>query len=342
VTKDEPVNLTLKGTDFEVPVLNSPADQSAGQSTFPTYVWSEDTNGVAESYVIEIAEDANFNTILETAKTTTSKYTQKKALAEATSYFWRVQPKNECGDGVFTSANSFSTGTSACLNIENNTPTAVISTLTTSSTINISEDISISDINVTVNITHPYIGDVVVDLVSPTGTTVTLIASKCEDNPDMEATFDDLGEATVICSSDSPSISGTLKPSQSLSAFNGEPSAGNWTLNVTDTGIGDDGFLTSWSIDYCGITEGVLSTQTFNDFNIVMYPNPATDVVSIKFNNIPQLEVTLFDLLGRKVLSKMLQKDNNGIDVSNLASGTYIVQMKNDNNEKIIKNLIIE
>jgi subtilisin-like proprotein convertase family protein len=343
VTKDEPVNLTLKGTNFEVPLLNSPADQSAGQSTFPTYVWSEDTSGVSESYVIEIAEDANFNTILETAKTTTSTYTQKIELAEATSYFWRVQPKNECGDGVFTLGNSFSTGTSACSNLENNTPSPVISTLTTSSTINISEDISISDINVTVNITHPYIGDVVIDLVSPAGTSVSLIASKCGTNDDMEATFDDLGEATVICSSDGPSISGTLKPSQPLSAFNGEPSAGNWTLNVTDTGIGDDGFLTSWSIDYCGIKEGVvLSTQTFNDFNIVMYPNPATDVVSIQFNNIPQLEVTLFDLLGRKVLSKMLQKDNNGIDVSNLASGTYIVQMKNDNNEKIIKNLIIE
>jgi subtilisin-like proprotein convertase family protein len=342
VTKDEPVNLTLKGTNFEVPVLNSPADESAGQSTFPIYVWSEDTSGVAESYVIEIAEDANFNMILETAKTTTSTYTQKTALAEGTSYFWRVQPKNECGDGVFTLGNIFSTGVSACLNIENNTPTAVISTLTTSSTINISEDISISDINVTVNITHPYIGDVVVELVSPEGTSVSLIASKCETSDDMEATFDDLGEATIICSSGSPSISGILKPSQPLSAFNGEPSAGNWTLNVTDTGIGDDGLLTSWSIEYCGITEGVLSTETFNDFNIVMYPNPATDVVLIKFHNIPQLEVTLFDLLGRKVLSKMLQKDNNGIDVSNLASGTYIVQIKNDNNEKIIKNLIVE
>jgi subtilisin-like proprotein convertase family protein len=342
-TKDEPVNLTLKGTNFEVPVLNTPADDSAGQSTFPTYVWSEDTNGVAESYVIEIAEDAKFNTILETAKTTTNNYTQKTVLAEATSYFWRVQPKNECGDGVFTSANIFSTGTSACLNIENNIPSAVISTLTTSSTINIPEDVSISDINVTVNITHPFIGDVVVDLVSPVGTTVTLIASKCTNNDDMAATFDDLGEATIICSSGSPSISGTLKPVQPLSAFNGELSAGNWTLNLTDTGIGDDGFLTSWSIDYCGITEGVvLSAETFNDFNIVMYPNPATNVVSIKFNNTPQLEVTLFDLLGRKVLSKMLQKDNNGIDVSNLASGNYIVQMKNDNNEKIIKNLIVE
>lgn len=35
-------------------------------------------------------------------------------------------------------------------------------------------------------------------------------------------------------------------------------------------------------------------------------------------------------------------KDNNGIDVSNLASRTYIVQMQNKNNKKIVKNWIIE
>jgi len=342
VSKNESVNFTLKGTNFEMPVLNSPADGMDAQSTSPTYLWSKDTNGAAGSYVIEISEDANFNTILETGTTTENKYTQNTGLAEATSYFWRVQPKNECGDGVFTAGNSFSTGTSTCFDNENNTPNPVISTLTTSSTININEDISITDINVAVNITHDYMSDVVVELVSPSGTSIVLISNKCDSGSNMEATFDDSG-ATVICSEDSPAISGTIKPGQLLSAFNGESSQGSWTLNVTDIAPTDDGILDSWSIEYCGIEEGVvLATQTFNDSGIVMYPNPATNIVSIKFDNISLLEVTLFDLLGRKVLSKMIAKDNSGIDVSNLASGTYMVQMQSENNEKIIKSLIIE
>jgi hypothetical protein len=50
-------------------------------------------------------------------------------------------------------------------------------------------------------------GDVFVQLTSPSGTTVTLISAKCDDNPDLDATFDDLG-SVVNCSSTSPTISG--------------------------------------------------------------------------------------------------------------------------------------
>ena len=341
-TKTVPISLILKGTDFEVPELTNPTDGSAAQSTSPTYAWSQDTSGTAESYLIEISEDANFNTIIETGITTESNYTQSTGLAEATSYFWRVQPRNECGEGVFTAGNSFLTGTSSCLNAENNTLNPIISTLTTSSSINIDADISITDMNVSVNITHPYIGDVVLNLVSPSGTTVTLIVSKCDSNPDMEATFDDLGLATFTCSAESPSISGTLQPEQLLSAFNGESSIGNWTLNITDIGIGDDGVLTSWGIEYCGVDEAVLSTASLENEQITMYPNPATDIISLRFDDISKLKVTIYDVIGREILSKLLEKSNKNIDISSLGSGTYIVQITNENNEKITKKLIIK
>jgi hypothetical protein len=73
-----------------------------------------------------------------------------------------------------------------------------------------------------------------------------------------------------------------------------------------------------------------------------MYPNPATQKLSIQIGDTSELKVMLFDLLGRKVLSKVLYKNNSDIDVSNLAAGTYIVQMQNDSNKTISKNLIIE
>ncbi len=253
-----------------------------------------------------------------------------------------MQPRNECGEGVFTAGNSFLTGTSSCFNTENNTPNPIISTLTTSSSININADISITDVNISVNITHPYIGDVVLNLVSPSGTTVTLIASKCDANPDMEATFDDLGLATFICSADSPSISGTLQPEQPLSAFNGESSIGEWTLNITDTGLGDDGVLASWGMEYCGVQGDVLSTASLESKQVIMYPNPATDIVSLRFDDLSKLKVTIYDVIGREILSKLLEKSNKNIDISSLGSGTYIVQITNKNNEKITKKLIIK
>ncbi|ARV05371.1 hypothetical protein BTO04_01095 [Polaribacter sp. SA4-10] len=336
------VILTIKGTNFEVPVLNSPDNESAPQSTFPTYAWSEDTSGLTSSYDIEVAKDADFQEIVETGTTTINSYTQSTGLSVSTAYYWRIKPKNECGDGVFTLGNSFSTGVIDCFIGENNTPVETITLLPVSSSIEITKDIPISDINVTISLTHTYLGDLTIALVSPSGTTVTLVEEVCATSDDMEVTFDDSGEA-LSCLEGSPAISGIVIPASLLSAFNEESSIGTWTLTITDSYPGDDGQLNSWSIQYCGITEGaVLETQTFNSLGIVMYPNPAKGVVSIKFNNTPQLEVTLFDVLGRKVVSKMLQKDNNDIDVSKLVAGTYIVQMKNENNEKIIKNLIIE
>jgi subtilisin-like proprotein convertase family protein len=250
---------------------------------------------------------------------------------------WAQQKKNYSS---FNSENNSSMIVTECSVEENNTGALTVSLLTVSSSIEITQDLLISDINVTVDLSHTFMGDITITLESPSGTEITLLDGKCDANDDLEATFDDVGDA-VTCASTSPSISGTVKSQDLLSAFNGENSLGTWTLSISDSQPIDDGNLNSWSIEYCS-GEEVLTVQNFNELNIVMYPNPATDVVSITFNNIPQLEVTFFDFLGRKVLSKTLQKENNGIDVSKLAAGTYMVQMKNENNEKIINNLIID
>jgi subtilisin-like proprotein convertase family protein len=341
-TKAIDVILTLRGTNFETPLLTNPANNSSDNSTYPQYMWSADTSGAAESYVIQIASDANFASIIETATSTSTKYIQKAALREDAIYFWRIQPKNECGVGMFTSGNSFSTGTIECLKGQSSLPNPIVSLFTTSSTINVTNDIPIADVNVTVNISHPFMGDVVVELVSPSGTKVVLVSNKCDGGRNMAATFDDSGAATFTCAAISPAISGTIKPTQPLSAFNGEGSRGAWKLNVTDIAPTDDGVLTSWSIEYCGVKEAKLATRSYNDLDIVMYPNPATQKLSIQIGDTSELKVMLFDLLGRKVLSKVLYKNNSDIDVSNLAAGTYIVQMQNDSNKTISKNLIIE
>ena len=347
-TKTAPITLILKGTDFEVLSLDLPENMSMAQATYPKYSWSSDGDSIAESFVIEVAEDMNFSTIIETATTSGTTYTQKTGLLEDTSYFWRVQPSNECGTGVFTAGNSFTTGIVSCLNITKNIPNPIISSLTTSSTINITEDIPISDININISITHVYIGDVVIDLVSPLGTVVTLIASQCGDNDDMNATFDDAGAPEISCietpitGTFGPSIEGVFKPMQPLSAFNGESSIGEWTLNITDTGLGDDGVLVSWGMEYCGVQGSVLSTAGLENEQIAMYPNPATDIVSLHFDDLSILKVTIYDVIGREILSKLLEKSNNSIDLSSLGSGTYIVQITNENNEKITKKLIIK
>jgi hypothetical protein len=57
--KTQIVVLTLK-TDFPFHV-KSPINESDKQSTYPLYTWSEGTNGVAESFDVEIGTDINFS-----------------------------------------------------------------------------------------------------------------------------------------------------------------------------------------------------------------------------------------------------------------------------------------
>ena len=88
--------------------------------------------------------------------------------------------------------------------------------------------------------------------------------------------------------------------------------------------------------------EAVLSTASLENEQITMYPNPATDIISLRFDDISKLKVTIYDVIGREILSKLLEKSNKNIDISSLGSGTYIVQITNENNEKITKKLIIK
>ncbi len=136
-----------------------------------------------------------------------------------------------------------------------------------SDVINITDANSVSDINIGLEIRHTWIGDVGVTIQSPSGTTVTIVdrpgnpASSfgCLNN-NISATLDDEASLPVEneCASSSSTsnpptswaILGSFTPNNPLSAFDGEPINGNWTITVTDAGFGDTGFLDSWSITY--------------------------------------------------------------------------------------------
>lgn len=90
---------------------------------------------------------------------------------------------------------------------------------------------TVVDVNVTVNITHTYIGDLTVSLVHPDGTTV-ILHNKTGGSAD-----------NIVTSYDTLTV-----PAQSLSAFNSKSPTGTWTLKMTDTAAADVGTLNSWSI----------------------------------------------------------------------------------------------
>src|SRR5262249_10967135 len=126
-------------------------------------------------------------------------------------------------------------------------------------TINVADARVIQDLNVRLNVTHPFVGDLRVRLTHvETGTTVTLIdrpgvpASSFGCNGgDMAGTFDDQAASAAedACEAPSPALSSRLEPLTPLSAFNGQSLAGAWRLNLADLSVVDSGSLLGWCLE---------------------------------------------------------------------------------------------
>ena len=96
----------------------------------------------------------------------------------------------------------------------------------------------VGDVNVDVTLNHTYVADLAIT-VEHLGVTVLLFNHSCGSNDNFAGTvFDDEAAGTIQCSFGQV---GTFRPAQPLSALDGLPVAGDWTLTVADTVGGDSG-----------------------------------------------------------------------------------------------------
>ncbi|MGE4347788.1 MAG: T9SS type A sorting domain-containing protein, partial [Flavobacteriaceae bacterium] len=70
-----------------------------------------------------------------------------------------------------------------------------------------------------------------------------------------------------------------------------------------------------------------LSTPTFAQNKISIYPNPVTDMLYFETADTVIEKVIIFDLSGRKVLE---QNEVNTISVSHLQKGSYLIKIFSD------------
>ncbi|WBX75623.1 Ig-like domain-containing protein [Tenacibaculum ovolyticum] len=119
-----------------------------------------------------------------------------------------------------------------------------------SETVNFSTSGSITDVNVTLNITHGYVGDLYIRLTSPNGTFIGLSTYRGSFGNNYTNTIFDDSAANPISSGTAP-FAGTFRPEAALSNFIGENPTGNWTLSVFDINGGDVGTIDSFSIEIC-------------------------------------------------------------------------------------------
>jgi len=134
-----------------------------------------------------------------------------------------------------------------------------------SQTVTVSAPGVINDLNVKIDATHSWVGDLIFKLSNGTtevtfydrpGVPTTTFGCSGDNIPGVWADDDQVnGTFENNCGTGNPAFvpDGRYAPNNPLSAFNGQNAAGTWTLTVSDNAQGDTGVLNSWCVEiYAG------------------------------------------------------------------------------------------
>lgn len=199
----------------------------------------------------------------------------------------------------------------------------------------------ISDVNITVNVTHERFSDLEIQIVNPQGTVVKLFDEDCSAaNSTLILGFDDSG-AAMDCSRTTTQI---VFPTESLSIFNGQNPQGVWSFEVRDAVSGRFGTINSVSLNICSQTF-TLDNSEFEGVDFALYPNPNRGNFSIEFTCDPSKDVNVMvhDILGQKVYDQTFDKTPyfiQNIQLQKSSSGLYLVTIINGD-RKIVKKVIV-
>ncbi|WCO01922.1 zinc-dependent metalloprotease [Psychroserpens ponticola] len=345
-SQDVDLIMNVYSDSVNTAILTSPNNGAANQSTAPELMWTGSDN--VQDYLVEVATDINFTNIVDSGTTQSLAYTVGDLNTNST-YYWRVTASNLCDTAPVSSVFSFTTANISCNSFLDDVPQNISefgSGNTVVSTINIGQDLLVTDVNVTVNITHTWTDDLEITLTSPSGTVVDLIFDEGDDGDDLiNTTFDQEGVDGPITGA-SPPFTGSFLPEGDLSTIYGETSGGDWVLTIVDDANQDGGTFNSFSLYLC--LEGTLSVgeenSSLSDF--VIYPNPNKGTFNVVFNNSnsDNVKISVFDIRGRQIFNNIYDGSptfNQSVSLENAQSGVYLVTVENGTN-KVTKRVIID
>jgi subtilisin-like proprotein convertase family protein len=207
--------------------------------------------------------------------------------------------------------------------------------------LNIPDDHLITDIDVSVNITHTYISDCSIWIISPWADTVNLAP-----NPTgfpsganmVDCRFDDEAANPFVYVAGGAPYTGSWRPVELLSALDGFNSDGTWTLRVQDNESGDFGTLDEFTVHvtYEGTDAddspiGLPSSFKFHG----AFPNPFNPSTTLRFDLASNSDVSLvvFNSLGQEVATLVNGSMNAGshsisFNAADLPSGLYFAQLR--------------
>lgn len=159
------------------------------------------------------------------------------------------------GGGTITQVQSFTNNTS--VSIPDNNSSGASSTIAVSGIVPTSLSSGMV-VSLTANITHPYDGDLELQLISPSLQTVILSNRRGGSGDNFVNTTFSMSGSTAIANGSAP-FTGTFIPDASINTFTGNAN-GNWRLKVIDRAAQDTGSINNWTLR---INNQVTSSVTY-------------------------------------------------------------------------------
>lgn len=332
--------------------LSQPANGAVDAQLTQSLSWNAISN--INGYDVQIAKEEGFQNIVSQATgLTATNFLPGIILDQATTYYWRVRGANACGTGEWSNTFSFTTFDNdfqGCITLNAIDLPLTIDVADSGSypsKINFpfgSDDDVVDKIRITeIKGTHTWVGDLTFTLTSPKGTVVTLIDEECFNSQSFNISFDDLAVLSLDDLTCPYENGDTYAPQDSLANFKEENPNGDWILTVTDGVPDDGGTFDSWTIEIC-LKSLNANSDLIPASSINLFPNPTRNSVFLNVDhqiNAAKIGVTIFNLQGSQVMATQLAPSNRTeLDVSNLAKGMYIVQLRFED-QMINKKLII-
>jgi subtilisin-like proprotein convertase family protein len=200
----------------------------------------------------------------------------------------------------------------------------------------------ISDVNFTINATHPNLQNLQMAIIRPGGSLSTYFNQECTGSANMNVTFDQQG-GTLICASPT---NGTYKStSLNLDTFNGFGQLGNWQFGFRDVVAGSAGSINSIALEVCSQTLILLANNSFEFDGFKLYPNPNDSNFTIEFNSNSnnKIGITVHDISGRVIYDKSYTNTglfSQPVKLENAQSGVYFVSIS-DGENKMVKRIVV-
>ncbi|HJW31676.1 MAG TPA: proprotein convertase P-domain-containing protein, partial [Saprospiraceae bacterium] len=334
--KDVVFTITLLAPPALAPTLTTPANNATNVVITPTLDWQALAG--ATGYQFQVAYDNAFSFLVANGTVIPDQVQITSALIVNQLYYWRVRAINSCGNGPWSSAFSFTTG--SCFTLYSTDVPVIIpatGTPTVYSNLPIIIPMTITDLNIVKLIgTHTWINDLQFSLISPQGTERLFWNQPCANHDDFNINFDDEAQnGNWPC----PPTNGlTYKPDNSLTVFDGQATAGNWQMKIHDVADQDGGSLNSWGLNVCGTVNCQLivnQTSGSGTGTLAAAINCASNGDTITIS--PQLSNQTIDIGSSPiVLSKNLVFTTLGTNINITGSGIRIFEISAGKTDEFI------